>query len=447
MIYPAAKKTLWQLLGPSIIFVALSLNGGEMLLWPDLVGRYSLTILWAVPLILFLQFMVNLEIERYSIITGKNTMAGMIEKNSWLDPLFIFGIIISLVWPAWISIAGNIFAYTLGLGSFGAWFALVLLSLQIFIWQSKKSYQILENIARFGLLIILIIGIYTLIRLFPEFINIKFNFETGWWPTNSDRITFLSALAFGGVAGVLNLVQSDWVSNKGYGINQDKINLVNIESIYPEVKLEKTNMGDAKQESTKINWNSESINNFKNWWSLIWKEHFILFYLGNFVGIFLIAIISAVLLPGSNKKGFDILTFQIDKLNEITLGVGYAWALGIFILFFMAQMTILDATGRLLKNTQANVFSKLKSEKLSQFSAVLGMVILLFTAVIPGFNQPAGLLQISATTSAFIMALYPLFLLKMNLSLPVETRPKMFNILSVTACVIFYAVMVVLAFL
>jgi fucose permease len=113
----------------------------------------------------------------------------------------------------------------------------------------------------------------------------------------------------------------------------------------------------------------------------------------------------------------------------------------------MAQMTILDATGRLLKNTGSKVFSKFKSERLSQLSAVIGMVILLFTAIIPGFNQPAGLLQISATTSAFIMALYPIFLLKLNLSLPNETKPRMFNILSVLACVIFYGVMVVLAFI
>jgi hypothetical protein len=423
MIFPAAKKTIWQLLGPSIIFVALSLNGGEMLLWPDLVGRYSLTILWAVPIILFLQFMVNLEIERYSIVTGKNTLEGMIQKNSWLSPLFIFGIVVSLVWPAWISIGGNILAYTLGLGLYGAWFALGLLGLQILIWQSRKSYQIIENIARIGLFLILIIGIYTLIRLSSELVNLRLDFANGLWPRQPDRITFLSALAFGGVAGVLNLVQSSWVSNKGYGINQDQ-NL----------------------SFSKINWNQESVYNFKKWWNLIWKEHFILFYIGNFVGIGLISIIAAILLPGANKTGFSILTFQVDSLNKLTYGAGYAWALGIFLLFFMAQMTILDATGRLLKNTGAKIFSSLKSERLSQLSAALGMVILFLVAIIPGFNQPANLLQISATTSAFIMALYPIFLLKLNLKLPKETRPKMFNIISVLFCVVFYAVMFVLAF-
>ena len=175
MIFPAAKKTLWQLLGPSVVFVALSLNGGEMLLWPDLVGRYSLTILWAVPIILFLQFMVNLEIERYSVVTGKNTLSAMIAQNTWLSPLFIFGIIISLAWPAWISVSGNILAYTLGLPQFGAWFAIALLLLQILIWQSRKSYQILENIARVGLVTILVIVTFVIIRLAPDPQNTKLN--------------------------------------------------------------------------------------------------------------------------------------------------------------------------------------------------------------------------------------------------------------------------------
>ena len=435
MIFPAAKKTLWQLLGPSVVFVALSLNGGEMLLWPDLVGRYSLTILWAVPIILFLQFMVNLEVERYSVVTGKNTLSAMIAQNTWLSPLFIFGIIISLAWPAWISVSGNILAYTLGLPQFGAWFAIALLLLQILIWQSRKSYQILENIARVGLVTILVIGIFVIIRLAPELQNIKLNWNT-LWPASSDKITFLSALAFGGVAGVLNLVQSDWVTKKGYGVNvktkiqNEEFKMKNGDSLNPQ----------------NIVWNKESIENFKTWWGLIWKEHFILFYFGNLFGILLIGIVSAILLPGSGRTGFGILTFEVDKLNQLFNGVGYAWALGIFILFFMAQMTILDATGRLLRNSGNKFISRIKSERLSQNSAVLGIIILIFTAVIPGFNQPAGLLQISATSSALIMALYPPLLLRLNSTLPQVTKPKLYNIISVWACVVFYSAMFVWAF-
>ena len=256
------------------------------------------------------------------------------------------------------------------------------------------------------------------------------------WPASSDKITFLSALAFGGVAGVLNLVQSDWVTKKGYGVNvktkiqNEEFKMKNGDSLNPQ----------------NIVWNKESIENFKTWWGLIWKEHFILFYFGNLFGILLIGIVSAILLPGSGRTGFGILTFEVDKLNQLFNGVGYAWALGIFILFFMAQMTILDATGRLLRNSGNKFISRIKSERLSQNSAVLGIIILIFTAVIPGFNQPAGLLQISATSSALIMALYPPLLLRLNSTLPQVTKPKLYNIISVWACVVFYSAMFVWAF-
>lgn len=93
----APIKNLWQMLGPSIVFVALSLNGGEMLLWPDLVAQFGLKIIWPIPIILLLQMVVNLEIERYSAVTGKNTLQGMIEINRFLAVLFPAGILVSLV--------------------------------------------------------------------------------------------------------------------------------------------------------------------------------------------------------------------------------------------------------------------------------------------------------------------------------------------------------------
>ncbi len=33
------------MIGPSVVFVALSMNGGEMLLWPNLVANYGMAIL------------------------------------------------------------------------------------------------------------------------------------------------------------------------------------------------------------------------------------------------------------------------------------------------------------------------------------------------------------------------------------------------------------------
>lgn len=424
MPFPAPTRTLIQLLGPSIVFVALSLNGGEMLLWPDLVGRFGLWMLWPIPIILILQFAVNLEIERYTITTGKNTLSGLIGINRFIRPLFIVGIIISLGWPAWISTAGNVLAFSLGFGQYGGWLSVILMLALLTLWFSRASYTIIENLAKISLITILGISIFTIFSLFRlETWNQSLS-QIILLPTSpADKFTFVSALAFGGVAGVLNLVQSDWVANRNYGLaghsNPDQV--------------------DLDSDESKSNW--------QKWWRLIVREHFILFYIGNLVGITLISLVGAMTLTGISRSGFGILTYQVSLLNIDFGYLGTLWAVAIFVLFVMAQMTILDAAGRLLKRCFEHI--KLKnaplqslissSSSLSQIFGLIGVVVLIGTAIIPGFNQPSILLQISATLSALIMVFYPLLLLKLNSNLPIVARPKLWNRVLILSCVIFYA--------
>jgi Mn2+/Fe2+ NRAMP family transporter len=141
--FPKPPQSLWKMIGPSFVFVALSLNGGEMLLWPDLVGRLGLQLLWVVPIILFFQYVVNMEIERYTIFTGKNVLQGLFERQSVLIPICIAGILISLVWPAWVSIAGNMTAFLVGLESknFGGIMAFVVPSFAVVLPTCLCAYR------------------------------------------------------------------------------------------------------------------------------------------------------------------------------------------------------------------------------------------------------------------------------------------------------------------
>ncbi|MBC7471794.1 MAG: Nramp family divalent metal transporter [candidate division SR1 bacterium] len=420
---PKPKLTLLQMLGPSIVFVALSLNGGEILIWPDLVGRFGFQILWPIPLVLLLQYMVNLEIERYTIATGKNTVTGLLSLSRWLAPLFLIAIFISLVWPAWASIAGNMIAHLLGLDYkvYGAFCSTFLLFGLLFIWFSPGVYQFLEKLTRFGLLVILAIASVVIINLF-NFQAISNSIQPVWFPTTpSDKITFLSGLAYGGVAGVLNLVQSDWVAKKKYAVA-------------------------SLQENKEINWNSETTRlNWKRWWSLIKKEHFTMFYVGNFVGILLIALVSLSTLTNQGLKGFSLLIYQVNLLNERFTILGTFWGIAIVVLFVMAQITILDAAGRLIKHSigEKKMIKNISSERISQAFGLIGVVILSVAIFKPGFNQPSGLLEISASLSAFVMCLYPPILLRLNSKLPKVVRPGIVNTLFLWFTTLFYAGMVV----
>ena len=420
---PKPKLSLWQMLGPSIVFVALSLNGGEMLIWPDLVGRFGFQILWPIPIVLLLQYMVNLEIERYTVVTGKNTVTGLLGLGRWLSPLFLFAIFVSLIWPAWASIGGNMLAHLLGLNYkvYGAFCSTLLLTSILFIWFSPRVYQTLEKITRVGLLAILVIAGVVIANLF-DFQSVSTSIQLVWFPQNpSDKITFLSGLAYGGVAGVLNLVQSDWVAKKKYvaaQISQDQ-----------EI--------DWESKETKKNWLA--------WWSLIKKEHFTMFYVGNFVGILLIALVSLSTLTKQGLKGFGLLIYQVNLLNERFVILGTLWGLAIVILFIMAQITILDAAGRLIKHCTDSfpAIKKYSAERLSQGFGVAGVLILIITIFKPSFNQPSGLLELSASLSAFIMCLYPPILLALNSRLPKVARPKLINILFLWMTTVFYAAMVI----
>jgi hypothetical protein len=118
----------------------------------------------------------------------------------------------------------------------------------------SSVYEI--EIARVGLLMIVIIAFYTVIKNFNT-VSVNKSFEpNNFLPVlTADKITFLSAIAFGGVSGVLNLVQSNWVQSKGYGINSSK------ELQYSKIDF---SLNESKQ-------------NWQKWFLTIAQEHFIFF--------------------------------------------------------------------------------------------------------------------------------------------------------------------------
>lgn len=441
--FPPLKKSLIQLLGPSIIFVAISLNGGELLLWPNLAANFSLKILWAIPIVLVLQFFVNIEIERYSLVTGKSTEENLVGNIRWLAGLFAFSVIISLVWPAWISTAGNIITELLfsneaeeAKRNIGLIITIALLLLAIIVFKSKKSYKIIETISRYGLIVAISIIILTVILNFDAAIFVEGLtglFAWGFIPADLPRFDFLAALAYGGVAGVLNLAQSEWIIDKKYGAAEL-----------------------SKAQKQHINFESkESQNNFKNWFKIINQEHFLLFFFANLFSIFLLSYLGRILIPLGQADGFGVLAGEIQVLNSKIPYTGLLFGISGTLLFTMANIAILDAIGKLMKSiiapfqktSKKEWFKKITPSSISILSIILGVIILALSLVFPNFKQPFILLVTSASLSAIIMWLYPPLLLKLNLKLPKQTRPSKIRIIALITCTIFYGTVSIWALL
>ena len=59
-----------KMVGPSLILAGLALGSGEYVLWPRIVQTSGFVFLWAAFLGIVTQFFINMEIERWTLVTG-----------------------------------------------------------------------------------------------------------------------------------------------------------------------------------------------------------------------------------------------------------------------------------------------------------------------------------------------------------------------------------------
>jgi hypothetical protein len=418
--FPKPNLSLLQLIGPSIVLIALSISGGELLLWPELISKYGFFIMWLIPITLLLQYYVNLEIERYTIVTSKTALNGIIDFYKPLKFVFVIAIIISLAWPAWITTSGFILSNLIGSTSYSPYISIILLICTLFIWNNKTSYLLIEKSSKIAIGTIFLLSLIVVLNLI-FFGDIGLYFErVNFFVNPNDSFAYASALAFGGVVGVLNLIQSNWVKTRKYGINQLNSN-----------EIEKVSLNSLESQA-----------NYKKWWKLITLEHFFIYYIGNIFGFIIIGLVALITLFDSNVKSANILIYQVEYINNILNPLGYLWAFAVIIIFLMAQITILEAAGGLTKDT-------LKSQKsqnyFSRVFGVIGIAILLIGLVLNNFSQPAFLLQLSALFSAATMVIYPPLLLIINNKFNEIQRPKLINKIMVSSCSIFYLIVLIVS--
>ncbi|MFG0240891.1 MAG: Nramp family divalent metal transporter, partial [Gimesia chilikensis] len=77
---PAAIS--WKkMIGPSIMLAGLSLGSGEFVLWPYITYKTGFIFFWACLLGVMTQFFMNMEIERWTLVTGESAITGFCRLN------------------------------------------------------------------------------------------------------------------------------------------------------------------------------------------------------------------------------------------------------------------------------------------------------------------------------------------------------------------------------
>lgn len=392
-----------KIIGPSIILLGLGLGSGELILWPYMVSIYGLGIIWAAIVGITMQFFINMEISRYTLIKGESIFVGFAQKYKNAPYWYIFSTFIAWFWPGIIATSAKIFSNLVGIEKFEYVAIFALLIIGIILTFGKSLYKTVENFQK----TIILVGVPTLAVI--TFLIAKqsdyqalgqglvgigegFNFI----PKNIDLFVFLGALAYAGAGGNLNLAQSLYIKEKGYGMCKG---LTGIASV-----IFKKNQ-NIQLKGQEMNINEQNIEKFHKWWRVINLEHLLVFLVTGAITILLIALLSYATVFGSKipHQGVNFILAEAEAIKT-SLSPLFKILFMIFtsLMLFGTQLTVLDSTSRIISENLVILKNKINLSK-TYYSVIWIQIITGIIVFLSGYKDPITLVVIGAVLNAAAM--------------------------------------------
>ncbi len=411
------------MLGPGIILLGLSIGSGEFILWPRLTAQWGFDIFWACWVGVTLQFFLNMEIERYTLATGESAVTGFVRLSWIFGPVLLVCGTVPWIWPGWATGAALLLTWEMGgsvlpLAVGGLLLSGVLLSLSPVVYRTVEAIQIGLVTVIFALVLVLVV---ILVRGESVAAMAAGAIRIGHVPEGIDFPLLLGALAFAGAGGTVNLAQSNYIKEKGYGMGRW---IGRITSPLTGREESERVVGMTFEATT------ENLDRWKVWWRRANLEHAVSFYLLCLLSLAFFCLITHALLGSTTpvSEGFGFIQDEALAIEARFGAIGrhiFIWA-GIAVLF-STELALLDAVSRVgadlvkvtfLREREAWTLSRLYFVFLWGF---IGVGIVILTG---GFDRPLQLLVLSSSLNAFVMFLYSGLLLRLNrTALQIPIRP------------------------
>lgn len=421
--------SLRKLIGPSFIILGVGLGSGELILWPYLSSNFGLGIIWAALLGITFQFLINMEVERYSLVTGESIFVGLTRKFGRFAPVwFMFTTLVPWLWPGIIASSATVFTSALGLPYSGL-SAIILLailggiySLGSVVYKTQEKFQM--GIILVGVPFILILTVFLAntgdwLALGKGVLGFGDGFR--FIPAGLPFATFLAALAYAGAGGNLNLAQSLYVKEKGYGMGKFSGRITNIF----KGKREDMALTGITFEPTQ-----ENVERFRTWWKRINIEHGLVFWFTGALTMLLLSLLAYSTVYGVPGVQTSI-NFVLDEATAVASQtfplLGKLFLVMVGIMLFGTQFSVYGSNSRIAaENLVIFDQDKFKISNLHKyfyyflwFQLAAGVAILL-----AGFTEPLALVTTGAVLNAISMFIYTGMILWLNMTLlSKETRP------------------------
>jgi len=447
---------LKKLIGPSFIILALGLGSGEVILWPYLVANYGLGIAWGAVLGISFQFFINMEIARYALIKGESVFVGISKVFTKAPYWFIASTFIGFGLPGIIAASAKVFSHILGITDFRFIAITMLIFIGLILSCGKTVYGMMEKLTKTIILIgvpfvfILTIVISTKMgwaNLFNGLIGIGDNYR--FLPTGISLAAFLAAFAYSGAGGNLNLTQSIYIKEKGYGMGKYSQKISGLFSKGAKGQ-------QIKLEGEQFELNKENISNFKKWWKRINLEHLIVFWFIGAMSMTLLMLLSYSTAFGvsGNAQGINFVINEGMMVGQKLFPLaGTLFLVIVTVMLFQTQLGVMDSTSRIMGENLA--IKKLEKNKKSTINlskvysifvwAQIAFGIILFSV---GIYEPKTLIIIGAVINAIAMFVHiGLVSWTNNKVLPKQFRPSILRKLVLLVIFLFFGFFSVLVLL
>ena len=441
-VMPPAPR-LAKILGPSFILLGLGLGSGEIILWPYLTSNFGMGIIWGAVLGITLQFFINMEIERYSLVKGESIFVGFARKFRGLPYWFILSTFFAWIWPGIIAASAKLLGSLVGIADTRYIAILLLLAIGAILTLGPILYKTVEKIAMF-LIVFGVPGIFILTLFLAE--------KTDWaalagglvgrgegyflLPAGIPIASFLAAFAFSGAGGNLNLAQSFYIKEKGYGMGKFSGRITSILT----GKVE-----SIKLEGARFEMNKENLNKFKDWWKVVNLEHLLIFWATGAFTICLLGLLAYSTAFGATTPaaGINFVLYEAAAIAQKTLPIfGTLFLLIGGVMLFSTQMTVLDATSRIMSENLLILKRRsweAKSLPKIYYSFLWAQIAFGIVIFLLGFGEPLLLLTLAAVINAGAMFVHIALTLILNLTkLEKEVRPSLIRISMMVFSLLFF---------
>ncbi|MGH8560138.1 MAG: Nramp family divalent metal transporter [Methylococcales bacterium] len=421
----------WATLGPGIVWMALAQGSGELIWWPFLIAKYGLTFLFLLIPACLLQYPLNIEIGRYTLLTGESIFHGFIRLHRGLGVFLWLLMSVSFFWfGAFASAGGTALAalthFPEGWSTpdqtlfWGYTTIAVFLTAILF---SRVVYVLVEHFMK-------LVAVTTMAGLLwacgqeevrhavPDFLRGILGPTTSiprpWDPEDASKL--LTAIAFAGLGGFWILFYSYWLRDKGAGMAVHMGRITGPIAGKPEVISHDGFLPD------------EGMENRERWrqWERYLRTDVLVGVLGNLSTTLMTCLLAyALLFPsGLLPKDYELAVVQA-RFFEVAWG-----ELGRILFLVVAAAFLSDtwlATADAVSRMQADIVHVLlpKSRRWSQrawYYFFLGLMTLITCSTMT-LNTPGALILISAVIGFAGTVIFPLALYFLNYRLLAPSLP------------------------